>query len=117
MIAEVLLNRDDLIATSTHAGCPDCPGGDECSKPERRAALGYEFPRCPLAMICAPAVGHVVTTYNAAKVSPLANWPDGYAAFVSEGVIALESAVVKQATATSSAKQTPASFWKSAGLS
>lgn len=38
----------------------------------------------------------VVQLYNQSKISPLAGWPDAYAAWVSFGVVALESAFAER---------------------
>ena len=118
MLSEALLYRDELASLSDHQDCETCPGGAACTDSSKRAALGYNWPRCPLALLRSPQLAHVINTFNASKVSPLAGWPDEYAAYIQDGVIALEGATLKKAheTSTQKAQQTPAQFWQAAGV-
>ena len=118
MLMEALAHRDDLEELTAHRGCATCPGGDACKRSEVTQALGYEWPRCPLSMLAEPSVAAVVQTYNASQVSPLAGWPDSYAAFVEEGVVTLSGVLSRKAadSAKASRQTTAASFWKAAGV-
>ncbi len=53
--------------------------------------MGRRWPRCPAAICRTPAVKFVIDVYNAKQVNPLVDWPDGHAAWVQEGVCALEA--------------------------
>lgn len=68
--------------------------GPRCSEPV--VIWGERYPQCPETMRTAPVWRMVVQLYNQSKISPLAGWPDAYAAWVSFGVVALESAFAER---------------------
>lgn len=55
------------------------------------------WPRCPAAYQRHPIWRQVVRMHNAAKISPLADWPDSYAAWVERYIGALEAELSRRA--------------------
>lgn len=47
---------------------------------------GRVWPRCPTAILAEPAARSVIRHLNEADISPLAGWPDAYAAWLVEGM-------------------------------
>ena len=93
--------RADEVVRSCDAHCKDCPGpgeqeGCESRKWPSAVAGRSDWPTCPMGMLRAPAWRAIVDAYVASKVSPLRDWPDGYAAFAHEGMIELHAAVRRE---------------------
>ena len=61
--------------------------------------MGVAWDKCPSSYLRTPEINYAMDLYSAAKVSPLADWPDGYACWVREYLCAIEAAVKeRQAT-------------------
>ena len=121
MVADALAHQADLCELSTHVGCNECPGGKVCTSDDVCDALGYQWPLCPVAIMRSLPVRHIVEVFNQSKVSPLSGWPDDYAAYIVDGVVALEAAINKKVSddmkrKNSQTATSPSGFWKSAGV-
>ena len=57
---------------------------------------GTDFPWCPWWRRSQPDWQGVVSVYNSIQVCPRSDWPDGLAKYISDGVMALDSAVAKR---------------------
>ena len=78
----------------------------KCSEP--RELLEHEYPACPVALTSAPRWREILRLHGAAQSSPLADWPDGWAAWVSDGVVAVDAAIrSRQARELEDARRRP----------
>lgn len=82
--------------------CNDCPRERRCStwgdsdlsyKHEGIDLLGKTWDRCPASYLNDPALTLAVEIYAATKISPLANWPDGWACWVKDYLIGIDRAI------------------------
>jgi len=82
-----VVHREKLERYGLHAGgcTTECPRG-----PTER--WGRVWQGCPAAVLSDPLLVEVVETWAAARVSALDGWPSGWAAWVVEGVGAVERA-------------------------
>jgi hypothetical protein len=73
-----------------HENCPGCerPVSELPTEPN-----GYEhWPRCPNRLRLEPKWQSVITSWNAAQVCPLSDWPHGYVSWHVRGILALQAA-------------------------
>ena len=83
--------------------CDDCTER-ECEEPREGGpedmlldAIGARWiPSCPRKLLHDPLLQAVIGVHNAAELSPLSDWPDGYAAWVPEGWLALRRALAEK---------------------
>ena len=92
-MAYVESNRDDLERWAQQ-DCDSCPGGSLCHSETMYA--GESYPWCPTWRRSRADWQGIVHVYNTIQVQPRADWPDGLAAYVSAGVMALDRAVAKR---------------------
>jgi hypothetical protein len=92
-MAYVEANREDLEQWSPR-NCDNCPGGDLCREPVTMA--DGDYPWCPWWRRGLSDWQGVVHTYNTIQVQPRTDWPDGLAAYISQGVMALDRALSKR---------------------
>ena len=64
--------------------------------PEMLKQMGWAI--CPEVARARPRWQYIVGLYNAKSVSPLTDWPDGYAAWVPRDLAELEGAMVQAMT-------------------
>lgn len=75
--------------------CATCTGEEGC--PPRRLVLGTALDACPTRLRRSSAWQSVVMLHNAAQVSPISGWPDGYVVWVVEALSALQDAMTRAA--------------------
>ena len=96
MLAEAEVNQKDMVGWYNLHGCATCPRDSRCLDVPKKSSfgiLGYDdWPTCPVSLLRGPHWQHIVTLYNCKTVSPLSEWPQGYAAWVVDGLTALEDA-------------------------
>ena len=93
MLGEFEANQDQLRSVYRLDRCQTCPGGDACD-PLFPPPLNFSgWPSCPVSLLRSPAWQYVIRLHNAAQVSPLAQWPNGYPAWVVYGLQGLASAI------------------------
>ncbi len=83
--------EDDLRAFG-----PPCHGkgcGDVGADEQWRVWADHEYGMCPWQALRDPEVVGAVRLYAQKNVSPLADWPDGWAAWATQGVVAIEAAI------------------------
>lgn len=91
--------REKEVRAACAERCKDCPGPEHpsgcLSRPAttRPVAGRSDWPICPMGMLRTRAWEEIVDLYLAAKVSPIAGFPEAHPAWVQDGVIALLSAV------------------------
>jgi hypothetical protein len=66
-----------------------CEAGDCANVPEGVELPGGVWSRCPYAVLRSPQFASLVTLDELAAVSPLQDWPHGWAAWVSFGIVAM----------------------------
>lgn len=89
-LAQVKAQEVERVMSSRCSGC----SGERCDQPMRVPVAGRaDWPACPLAMLRAPSWRSLVDTFLAARISPLAGWPDAYTAWAVEGLVELHSAI------------------------
>ena len=98
----VALQWSDRLAGVYRLDCEHCPREKKCKewgadgvqyKHEGRDLLGRKWGRCPADYLNDPNLLLAVELYAATKISPLANWPDGWAAWVRDYMIAIDRAI------------------------
>jgi|6_EtaG_2_1085325.scaffolds.fasta_scaffold41759_2 hypothetical protein len=103
MLAEAEVNQREMAGWYNLHDCQACPRDGRCEKVPLKAPmgiLGYDkWPTCPVRLLRGPHWQHVVTLYNAKSVSPLSDWPHGYAAWVVDGLCSLEAAFSRKQSA------------------
>ncbi len=89
------------IMAAVGLDCDSCPGGDVCRQRARDSKMlssgGWKI--CPEAASRMPSWQVVIRLFNAKHVSPLSEWPAGWAAWVADGLQALQTAVDKKQAA------------------
>lgn len=91
-------SRSNLVSRATATACKGCPGPlapDGCSSRKFPPGIAKrnDWPMCPRGLRSLPAWQDVVDVYASSKVSPIANFPDGYTAWAVRGVFELHRAV------------------------
>ncbi len=73
--------------------CKACTGEACADKSPPIPPLNFHaWPACPVSLLRGPHWQYIVQLYNAKTVSPLGDWPHRYAAWVVDGLTALERA-------------------------
>lgn len=90
--------RADDVRSACKKSCADCPGPEAengCLTRKFPAAVAgrADWPMCPMGMLRVRAWEEIVDLYVAAKVSPLAGFPDAHPAFVQDAMVTLFTAV------------------------
>lgn len=73
----------------------ECPGGDGCACREKTLP-DWAPDGCPMDAVRGAPFQAVLRAFNAKAVSPLDGWPDGYAAWMVEGLTALEDTIAEK---------------------
>lgn len=89
--------RGEVLAACKRA-CDGCPGphaphGCRTRKPPTVVLDRKDWPMCPAGMLRAEGWQALVGLYVASQVSPLADWPIAYPAWVVDGMTELLSAI------------------------
>lgn len=80
--------------------CDRCPRERRCGQWDGRPVLGLRnWPRCPAAYFSDPIWTQVLRLHAAAQVAPLAEWPDGYAAWCERYLLRLEQGLQRKVAA------------------
>lgn len=60
--------------------------------------MGEDWKRCPVAYLSDPHLSMAVELYAATKISPIAEWPDGWAAWVRDYLVKIDQCVRERRT-------------------
>lgn len=71
--------------------------GAGCTKVPRIPVAELEWDVCPVGLADGPMWAPVAQTWRASRVSPLANWPGGYAAWMQRAMASLAWALDEEA--------------------
>ena len=83
-VADFVFDPDrELVCDNHDEYCRGAPAWD---------LYGITWPTCPFDALCGSAWSAVVRTDDVASVAPLSGWPDTYAPWLVDGVIALRRA-------------------------
>jgi len=88
-----------ITATPYGLTCEECPRSRKCDEwPAEGTGYKFEGHRiaqvdweaCPASYLRSPHLNYAMDLYAAAQVSPIADWPDGWAAWVREWMVAID---------------------------
>jgi hypothetical protein len=67
-------------------------------KHEGRDILGRSWERCPADYLTDPHLSMAVELYASTRISPLGDWPDGWAAWVRDYLVKIDQAIKERKT-------------------
>ena len=85
--------------------CDHCPRQNKCDqwgvsgvqyKHEGKSILGKDWKKCPAAYLADPHLSLAVELYASTKISPLADWPDGWAAWVRDYLVKIQHSITER---------------------
>ena len=97
-MCRLVVNADEYESRTDPSGNPVLPACDDCDSDDCDEGRWWDWddiwlPCCPRKLMGDPHVQAVVAVHNAAAANPLSDWPQGYAAWVPQGWVALKAMI------------------------